>query len=426
MRVTEKSIRKKWHLIFANLCFYPLYYERDDFVDVKQTLIKLCKINAISGRENELVSTIKEITKPFAKSIKIDNSGNLLVALSDKKPLLMLEAHIDQIGLIVTHISDNGFIKVSAVGGIDRRMLSAKTVTVHGKHDVHGIISTLPPHVTKEEDMNKNPKIEDIVIDVAGVNVYTPTFGGGVYAKKIHKNGIATLPMPTEAYPTETEDVCTEKIHKNSISTFPMPTAAHSVESEDINNIISVGDSVTFNSSPIELLNNTLAYKSVDNRAGVVAVLKALELISKSEIDIGICAAFTVQEEVGNRGSSQAAWGFEPDYAVAVDVSFAHTPDSPAYKCGKMGKGPMLGIAPSLDMTITDILFETAKKAGIPYQTETMGGKTGTNADNIGISRAGIKTGLVSIPIKYMHTTVETVMLEDIENTAKLLSKIRF
>lgn len=131
---------------------------------------------------------------------------------------------------------------------------------------------------------------------------------------------------------------------------------------------------------------------------------------------------FSTREEVGGQGAATGAFSIRPTEAIVVDVSYAFTPDSPRHKCGDMGKGPMIGIAPTLSRAISTRLCELAQKEGIPYQTEIMDGKTGTNADQIVISRGGVASGMVSIPIKYMHTPIETVHPDDVENSARLIA----
>ena len=347
-------------------------------MDIKQTLLNICSVDAVSGRESSLLSVIQKLTAGipgFAGFASADKSGNIIIfpqTVGDNgKPLLILEAHADQIGLIVTEIEDGGFLRVSSIGGMDRRGLSAKPVTVHGRRDVKGIVTSIPPHLQKDDSAAKvNPKIEDIFIDIG---------------------------EPGRC--------------KNSVREF-----------------ISPGDFVTYDFCAAELLNETISCKSLDNRAGVAAILKTLELLydknnSSKNFKYNICAVFTAQEELGCRGALTAAWNTNPDLAIVVDVSWALTPDSKPYKCGKTGKGPMIGTAPSLDCELTRQLCSAALEADITYQMEPVGGKTGTNADFISMSRTGIRTGLVSIPLKYMHTPAETTALADIEKTAQLLAQ---
>lgn len=144
--------------------------------------------------------------------------------------------------------------------------------------------------------------------------------------------------------------------------------------------------------------------KALDDRAGVAAVLHCLDLLKDAELSCDVAAAFCVQEELGTRGSMTASYALNPAKAIAVDVSFALTPDADAAKCGVMGKGPMIGWSPCLSYEITRRLEELAAEEKIPCQAEVMGGDTGTDADSIASARTGVPTGLISIPLRYMHT----------------------
>lgn len=162
--------------------------------------------------------------------------------------------------------------------------------------------------------------------------------------------------------------------------------------------------------------------KALDDRAGVAAVLWCLELLRDGPLACDLAVAFCVQEELGTRGAGTAAFGLAPDAALAVDVSFARTPDADPDKCGVMGKGPMIGWSPCLDAGISRRLTALSGKRGIPSQAEVMGGDTGTDADAIASVRTGVPAGLVSIPLKYMHTPTEVVQLSDVEDVGRLLA----
>ena len=161
----------------------------------------------------------------------------------------------------------------------------------------------------------------------------------------------------------------------------------------------------------------------MDDRCGVAAVLYALEQLKNRTPAYNVTVVFSVQEELGERGAKTGAFETAPDIAIAVDVSFAYGEGEKRSKCGDMGKGPMIGISPCLSREISDALFRTAKKAGLPYQTEVMNDLTSTNADQYSAVGKGAKTCTVSIPLRYMHTPVEVIDLKDVENTALLLAE---
>ena len=330
-------------------------------MDLQNVVINLCSKIGVSGMEESAVAYANTILEPLGKT-KISTLGNLIATIAEPKegkPHIMLDAHIDEIGLIVTYIDDKGFVRVASCGGVDRRLLLASTVTIHGKKDIKGIVCSLPPHLQTGE--GKNPKTDEISIDIG-------------YTK------------------------------------------------EEAEELISLGDRATIDSEPHTLLNDFIASKSLDDRAGCVAIMYAAELIKEQNPEIGVTVCLSSMEEVGGQGAKTGAYEINPTHAIAVDVSFAHTPDADIHKCGKLQKGPMIGFSPILSREMSNELIRVAKEHNIPYQVEVMGGRTSTNADEIAICRGGVKTALISIPERYMHTPIETVSLIDIENTAKLIA----
>lgn len=277
-------------------------------------------------------------------------------------PVLMLEAHIDEVGLMVTGVDDAGFVQVAACGGVDLRALPAAEVLIHTTNGpLHGVVCSIPPHLLGEEK-GMLPPLTEMGVDV------------GLDAKKARKR-------------------------------------------------IVPGDRVSFRPNFQALNDRRVSGKSLDDRAGVAAVLRCLELLADGEPAYNVAAVFAVQEELGCRGSAAAAYRVAPDAAIAVDVSFGHTPDADRSKCGALGAGPMLGWAPGLDDGMTRKLKTLAAKAGIALQDEVMGGETGTDADSIADARDGVRTALLSIPLRYMHTPVEVIDLRDVEATARLMAE---
>jgi len=332
--------------------------------DTKEILKQLCLADGVSGNETGASAVAAKYLSAYCDGVCCDDFGNVRAVVKPAKegePTVLLEAHIDEIGLVVTHIDEDGFLKVSNCGGVDRRLLLAQQVTVHGKEPIKGVILSTPPHLESEEDAKKVPEIEQIAIDIG---------------------------MTKEA---------AEKA-------------------------VSLGDKITFDSAFLELMGDRVSVKAVDDRAGVTAVLYALEQLKEENYPCGLSVLFSSQEELGERGATIGSYHIAPDLSLSVDVSFAHTPDAEPHKCGKMGAGVMIGIAPSLDREVSERLIEVAKAAELPYQFEIMSGETSTDADTIGVSGGGVKTGLLSIPIRYMHTPIETVAISDIEAVGKLLA----
>ncbi|WP_288526939.1 M42 family metallopeptidase [uncultured Eubacterium sp.] len=289
--------------------------------------------------------------------VTVDDMNNVVCTFGNGKHFL-LDAHLDEIGFIVKAITNDGFIKVDKCGGIDERMLLASEVSVWGKKEVRGVISNLPPHLQKSGE-KKPPKIDEIAIDV------------GMTKAEAEK-------------------------------------------------VISLGNRVTFKRNFNQLVGTQVCSNVLDDRSGVASILLAVEKLKDVDAKITVC--FSSQEEVGTRGAKTVAYGKGVDEAIVVDVSFGYTPMCKKSDCGEIGKGVMIGVAPILDSAMSHKMQEIAKAKNIPHQIEVMGGgHTGTNADVITINQRGIKTSLLSIPEKYMHSPIEIVDTKDVEATADLI-----
>lgn len=329
-------------------------------MDIKEQLKILTRETGVSGAELPASRKAAELLERCAEEVSVDAFGNVTGFVRSGVPgakTLMLDAHIDRVGLIVTYIDEKGFLGVGCCGSIDVRTLPAQSVTVHGKRDIMGVVSTLPPHVQKESSA---PEIGDIFIDVG-------------------------------------------------------------MTKEQAEREISLGDRVTVNSRFCELCGDVISAPAIDDRSGVCAILAALELIKGKPLAYDLAVCFSAQEETGTRGAKQAAFRIQPDEAIAVDVSFGRTPDSSPKDTAELGSGVMIGFSASLDKGMSNALRTLAEKRGIPFTCEVMPSSTGTNADSIGVSGRGVKCCTLSFPIRYMHTSVETVDLRDIEATARLI-----
>ncbi|MBR5561929.1 MAG: M20/M25/M40 family metallo-hydrolase [Clostridia bacterium] len=333
----------------------------NNYNEVSVLLEKLCSAKGVSGAENKAAQVASELLSKYM-SVKIDPLGSVTGTMGEGDTHILLDAHLDQIGLIVTAVDEDGFLKVAKCGGADIRVLAAAEVTVHGKEDIFGIITSTPPHLSKPEDSNKAKGFDEIAVDIG-------------------------------------------------------------MKREDALKIVSPGDRITFNGSFSKLLGSRVASPSIDDRAGVAAILRCLEMLEGKELNCRISVLFSVQEETGGSGAQTGAFSADADEAIAVDVSFATAPGISSEKYASLGGGTMIGFGPSLDYDMSRRLSEIAEKKNIPNQSEVMGGKTGTNCDEIQISGKGVKTALLSIPLRNMHTAVEVCDLEDIENTAKLMAE---
>ncbi|MEM1485146.1 M20/M25/M40 family metallo-hydrolase [Oscillospiraceae bacterium PP1C4] len=325
-------------------------------------ILKLSEASGISGMETGAVEAAKNMLAGLGEC-SVTALGSLLCKVksaSPDKPHIMLTAHIDEIGLIVTYIDDDGFLRVGNCGGIDRSMLLAAQVIVHtADGTLSGVVCTIPPHLNPDD--TKVPKVEDIYIDVG------------------------------------------------------MDAAAAREK-------IALGDRVSFVSEAQEMLGGKVCAKSIDDRGGCVSVILAAKQLAQAKLDCSVTVALTSMEEVGGQGAKTAAYQLMPAHAIAVDVSYGHTPDAARHKCGVVGEGPMLGISPILDNGMFAQMKASAKRHEIPYQLEVMGGNTGTDADEIATTGAGVRCALLSIPLRYMHTPIEIVAVSDVEAVANLIA----
>jgi len=331
-------------------------------MNIKETLKILCEPAGVAGSEIAASEAAKELLLQYMPNAKIDNFGTVIGSkmYDEKLPLLLLDAHIDEVGMIANFIDKRGFIKVGRVGGIDRRAMPAAQVTIWGKKPVKGVVCALPPHVIKEE--NKTIKEEDIAIDCG-------------FTK------------------------------------------------EQAEKLISLGDSITIDTNFTELQSGKINARALDNRAGICAVLYALKLIGSRKCKYNLAVTFSSQEEIGCRGADISAYNINPDLAIAVDVSFGDYPKCEENRTWKLGDGVMIGIAPSLDRGMFENMKDIAKSKNIKHQIEVMNGKTSSNADVIGLKKSGVKCALLSIPLRNMHTPAEVVKMSDIEATGQLIAE---
>lgn len=316
-----------------------------------ELLKELTEIYGPSGREDKIREFIKKKVSPYADETETDILGNLIVHKKGTGKKIMLAAHMDEIGIIVTFIDNNGFLRFSGVGGLNRQDILYKRVCF--ENGVIGVVGT-------EKD-NKDKLISKMFIDIGAEN------------------------------------------------------------KEEAEKMVAVGDMASF-AGEFKKSGNAVISKALDNRAGCYVLIEALKHV---ETNNDLYFVFTVQEEVGLRGAKTSAYGIEPDFAVAIDVT--DTGDTPNAEdmAVKLGKGAAIKVMDSsvlCDSGIRTALIECAKENNIPYQLEVMT-DGGTDAGAIAVARAGIKTGGISIPTRYIHSPSEMANIGDIENCVSLLTK---
>ncbi len=322
-------------------------------------LLKELTLSFSIGHISGAREILGRVVSPYAETEKIGNQGLVATINKDCKKTILIDAHLDEIGFTVTNIDEKGFLTVSNCGGIDLRQLPTKQVIIHGKERVKGVFISTPPHLSKD-----NEKFSDL--------------------------------------------------SKIKIDTGLLQKAKE---------IISVGDYVTFDGEFFPLGENRVTSKSLDNRAGCAVLALLAERLKKENLPVNVKFLFSEGEELGLRGARTAAYGINADEAIIVDVSFGDAPDVKGDDCSPLGSGVMIGVSPILCRNITRTLEDIAVKNNIPFTNEIMGSTTGTNADVISIIKEGISCGLVSIPLRNMHTDCEIVDIRDIEATVDLLLK---
>lgn len=329
-----------------------------DYTKTQTLLRSLCTCAGVSGEEKPAADAALELLSKYMPA-HIDALGNVIGEREGKGPHILLDAHLDRVGLIVTAVDSQGFLKVSKCGGSDARVLAASDVTVWSRRPLFGVITSTPPHLASKDDSIKAKDFDAIAIDIG-------------------------------------------------------------LDAEAAREIVTPGDRVTVNGSFLSLANNRVASPCLDDRAGVAAVLRCLDLLA--DCDCRLTVMFSTQEETGTGAAGSGAFDSNADEAICVDVSFACAPNIDKVRYPDLGSGTMIGIAPSLDSDISNKLSALADSRGISCSVEVMGGRTGTNCDEIQTSRGGIKTALLSIPLRNMHTAVEVISLADVESTAQLMA----
>jgi len=332
-------------------------------LEIKEILKEILTAHVPSGREPEGSGAVKVLFKNYFDEVRVDKLGNIIGKKKGNEGSfkVMIAAHMDEIGMMVTKIEEKGFIRFAYVGGIDQRILLGQEVLIHGKKIIPGIIGSKPPHLQEPDEKSKALKKEDLFIDTG-------------------------------------------------------------LSYEKIKEIINVGDFITFKRKPIELMNNHFSSNALDDKAGVAAILCCMEELKKFNFKGEVYGVATVQEEVGLRGAITSTYGIYPDIGIAIDVGHGNIPDLPEEETFKLGKGPAIALGPNIHPKLYEKLKSIAEEYKIPYQIDPNPSYTGTDAWSIQITRAGVPTALISIPLRYMHTTVETLNTEDIKLIGRLIA----
>lgn len=335
----------------------------------KENILKdLLMTPSPSGSEQPIIKKMAMFLKDYIDELTIDNYGNLIAlkygANSNKK--LMLAAHADEVGLMVTHIDNNGFLSFQEIGGIDTNLLPGQRVEIHNHQGVvTGIIGKKPIHLQDRDAKAKDYDAEDLWIDIA--------------AK----------------------------------------------DKEEAESKVEVGDYITYQTQPVVLQHDIWTSKALDDKVGLLTLVEVAKALDGKQPAMDVYFVASVQEELGARGIRTAALGINPDYGIAIDVT--HATDYPTcspQKSGeiKVGNGIVIAKGPNINKTIGRKLIDLAKQQNIKYQIEPIARPTGTDANFMQVSGTGVKTALLSIPCRYMHSPNEIVSLVDVNEGVRLLT----
>ena len=325
---------------------------------MRQALERLCTCTAPSGFEGPAAAVAAELLRPLVDEVSIDRMGNVLGVRRSKTPgapKLLLDAHLDEIGLIVTGVED-GFLRFRSIGGVDPRMLPGRELVVLTDPPLRGLVAC-----PAGGDEDKSVPLNELYVDVG-------------------------------------------------------------LSQEEAERAVPVGTPMVYRAGCFPLGEDQMCGKSMDDRACFVTLLRAAELLRDKELDVELHILGSTREEVSGAGAVVGTWAVAPDFCVAVDVTHGKTPDGPADKTFALGGGPAIGVGPNMTRWMTERMIAKAREHSIPYQLEIMSGHTGTNGWEMQISREGVATSVLSLPLKYMHTPVETLSLADMEGVAQLLA----
>ncbi len=342
------------HLVSKGKCMHLLTHLK--------TLITTA---GLSGDENPIAEELLKSWSPWVDEVHRSRIGSLHAlkrgSLPEPRPKVMVAAHMDSIGLMVTEVVD-GFLRVTAIGGLDARLLPGQLVTVHARRELAGVVVQPPDHLLPDELAGKVVPLDHLFVDVG------------------------LLPSQVER-------------------------------------LVRVGDRISFAQPPMELGKDFLAGHSLDNRASAAALTLCLEELQGRELKWDFWAVATAQEEETLGGAATSAYQLRPDLAVAVDVIFGDGPGTPDYLAHPLGSGVALGWGANVHPALFSAFRELAERLEIPWKMEPLPRHSGTDAFAMQVAAEGIPTMVVYIPLRYMHSAVELVCLKDIARAARLLAE---
>lgn len=334
-------------------------------MDLKEVLKELTDAWGVSGYEGTAAEVAAKHLKPFSDEVNIDKVGNVIALKrgdqtdEDRKKILVI-AHLDQIGLIVTKIEDGGFMRVTRIGGIDLATLPGQEVSVMGKEIIRGVVGSKPPHLQEPGESGKPVNLDALYIDTG-------------------------------------------------------------LSKEELEGKVEIGTLVKVEGEFTELGNGCFAAQAMDDRSGVAAMVETLRRLTLRKHAWDVYTVASVQEEITGLGAMSSAYNLEPEIAIAIDVTFGNGPGISERDSSALNKGGAIGSGPNFHPKITKKLIDVASENEITHQIDYCPYPGGTDAYNTQVSGAGIPSGLLSIPLRNMHSTVEVLKLDDIKKLAELL-----
>ena len=336
---------------------------------IEETLKQLCEQKGPTGFERPVSELAAEAIRPFVDEVCVDRLANLVAvrrtAVSEKRPAMLIAAHMDEVGLVVTGHED-GFLCVGPIGGLDQRVLPDRDLCILTDPPVFGVMSVQPPHVLKAEDMSKAIPMDELRVDIG----------------MTQEEAMASVP---------------------------------------------VGTPITFRTKGFKLGETRYACKTLDDRACFAALIRAAELLKGKELPWDVYFVGSTGEERGEGGAPAAAFETEAAVCIAIDVTQASSPDAnPKIHSGvynhELGNGPVISVGPNITKHVGRRLQELARQQEIPVQIAGAPGRTGTDAWNMHIVRGGVASGIIGLPLRYMHSPTEVIDLEDLERCARLVA----
>lgn len=323
-------------------------------------LEEMTNVSAFPGEESRVHDLVKKEISKYADEMNSLKTGSMFAVKSGSpgKCSMMLDAHIDEVGAIVSGITEEGFLRIQS-NFIDPKILPGSVVSIHGHKETKGVIGIKPFHLTSQEDLKKAFLIQELFVDCG-------------------------------------------------------------LSKKEIEEIVSIGDTITFSPS-FTKLEGLISNKALDDRIGAYVIIEVFKRLKKINHITNVIGHFASQEEFSALGAITSTYVLKPDFAIAIDVTHASSPEISEKDAFELGKGPVIFIGPSVDRVLTKKIVETAQKYGVPFQKE-VGIFSGTDATYIQTVGNGVPVGVVSIPLRYMHTPVEVVDPQDVEKTVNLLS----